>query len=329
MLGASLVTREQIPTIYRDGENDLILFQPWIVSDEGTYPAFDDILASPMMSESGMPPKILCKFLDPIPVFLSRRRTDRIRGRWEDGQSQLIRRYPQLSEAGVIMQSSSRHRHRFTDLTDLLASPYNLGFCIYNWGFSVLGGRKHDAFRQRVIELADLCSDEDMLDAGCGTGLTTLRIAEQYPGCRVHGIDLSMKMIEVARNDAAERGLDVNLRTGSITDLPYPDAAFDVVLTNIMFHHLDLVDKRLAVAEIARVLNVGGRYVSAEFGPCARNILERRLAKGEYTLYPSHLAEAGLTLCHEELSPFAWGLQVYHRVAVKSGEAAPKSFRRE
>ena len=65
------------------------------------------------------------------------------------------------------MQSSSRYRHRFTTLTDLLVSPYNLGFCIYNWGFNVLGGRKHDAFRQRIVRLADLCGNEDVLDAGC------------------------------------------------------------------------------------------------------------------------------------------------------------------
>jgi ubiquinone/menaquinone biosynthesis C-methylase UbiE len=160
-------------------------------------------------------------------------------------------------------------------------------------------------------------------------GLQRARIAEQYPKCRVYGIDLSHKMIEVARNDAAGRGLDVDLRTGSITDLPYPDAAFDAVLTNIMFHHLDLVEKRLAVAEIARVLRPGGRFVSAEFGPRARNPVERRLAKGKYTLYPSHLAEAGLTVQHEELSPFVWGLQVYYRVAVKPGEAASESFEEE
>lgn len=85
MLEAGLVTREQIPTIDWDGENDLILFQPWIVSDEGTYPSFDDILASPMMGEAGMPPKILCKLFDPIPMFLSRRRTDSIRRRHKDG----------------------------------------------------------------------------------------------------------------------------------------------------------------------------------------------------------------------------------------------------
>jgi SAM-dependent methyltransferase len=224
------------------------------------------------------------------------------------------------------MHSSSRYRNRFTALTDLLVSPYNLGFCVYNWGFNVLGGRKHDAFRQRVIELAELHGDEDLLDAGCGTGLTALRIAEQHHACQAYGIDLSSKMIEVAQSDATERNLDVDLRVGSITDLPYPDESFDVVLTNIMFHHLDMTQKRQAVAEIVRVLRPGGRYVSAEFGPRARNPLEQRLAKGEYTLYPSHLVEAGLTICHEELSPVFWGLQVYYRVAIKPDRAAHESF---
>jgi SAM-dependent methyltransferase len=164
-----------------------------------------------------------------------------------------------------------------------------------------------------------------------------LRIAEQHPRCKVYGVDLSPKMIEVARNDAAERSMDVDLRVGSITDLPYPDESFNVVLTNIVFHHLDQAEKRQAVAEIARVLRspepVGWRadgcYVSAELGPRARNSVERRLAKGEYTLYPSHLAEAGLTVQHEELSRFVWGLQVYYRVVVKSVEAVPESSKEE
>ncbi|HUT58533.1 MAG TPA: class I SAM-dependent methyltransferase, partial [Phycisphaerae bacterium] len=107
--------------------------------------------------------------------------------------------------------------------------------------------------------------------------------------------------------------------------LPYSGASFDVVITNVMYHHLDLAEKRQAVAEIARVLHgpepaagrPGGRYVSAEFGPRARNALQRHLAKGEYTLYPSHLTEAGLAITHEELGVFAWGKKVFYRVAVK------------
>lgn len=43
----------------------------------------------------------------------------------------------------------SWYRHRFTDLTDALIP-------VYDWGFRRLGDRKHEAFRRRVVELADL-----------------------------------------------------------------------------------------------------------------------------------------------------------------------------
>jgi ubiquinone/menaquinone biosynthesis C-methylase UbiE len=205
------------------------------------------------------------------------------------------------------------YRHRFTHFTDALIP-------VYNWGFNVLGGRGHETFRQHVLELAALRGDERLLDAGCGTGMMALRIAARYPNCTVHGIDLSPRMIAVARRDAEEQGLTVDFRVGSVIDLPYPDAFFDVVLTNIMYHHLDLAEKRQAVNEIARVLKPGGRYVSAEFGPRARNVLQRHLAKGEYTLYPSHLTEAGLAITHEELGVLALRKQVVYRVAVKQAD---------
>jgi SAM-dependent methyltransferase len=226
-------------------------------------------------------------------------------------------------------RDTPHYRHRFTWLTDLLVSPGSGGSSIYNWGFEVLGGRKHEAFRQRIVQLAELHGDEDVLDAGCGTGLTTLRIAAQYPGCGVCGTDLSPKMIAVARNDAVERGLAVDLHVGSILALPYADGSFDVALTNIMFHHLDLLEKRRAVAEIARVLRASGRFVSAEFGPRARNFVERHLAKGDYTLYPTHLADAGLVLRYEELCAIFWGLHVTYRVAVKPSRVALSSDRED
>jgi SAM-dependent methyltransferase len=113
------------------------------------------------------------------------------------------------------------YRHRFTHFTDALIP-------VYNWGFNVLGGRGHEAFRRRVLELADLEDGECLLDAGCGTGMLALRIAAQYLDCTVHGIDLSSKMIAVARRDAETQGLAVDFRVGSITDLPYPDGSFDI-----------------------------------------------------------------------------------------------------
>jgi ubiquinone/menaquinone biosynthesis C-methylase UbiE len=206
--------------------------------------------------------------------------------------------------------NKSPYRHRFTDFTDALIP-------VYNWGFRVLGGRRHEAFRQHIVELAALTGDEQVLDAGCGTGLMALRIAAHYPECTVHGVDISPKMIAVACQSAAVQRATADFRVASITALPYPENAFDVVLTNIMYHHLDLAEKWQAVTEIVRVLKPGGRYVSAEFGPRARNALQRHLAKGEYTLYPSHLTEAGLTIIHEEVGVLALWKKVVFRVAVK------------
>jgi ubiquinone/menaquinone biosynthesis C-methylase UbiE len=206
--------------------------------------------------------------------------------------------------------SKSPYRHHFTDFTDALIP-------VYNWGFRVFGGCAHEAFRQHIVKLTALTGDEQVLDAGCGTGLMAQRVAAHYPGCTVRGIDISPKMIAVARQSAAAQGVMVDFRVGSITALPYPEEAFDVVLTNIMYHHLDLSEKWQAVTEIARVLKPGGRYVSAEFGPRATNALQRRLAKGEYTLYPSHLTEAGLAIIHEEVGVLALWKKVVFRVAVK------------
>jgi ubiquinone/menaquinone biosynthesis C-methylase UbiE len=204
------------------------------------------------------------------------------------------------------------YRHRFTDFTDALIP-------VYDRLFGAFMGKAHATFREHVVELAALKTGERVLDAGCGTGLTALCIAARHPGCTVQGIDISPRMIAAARRNAERKGLAAEFRVGSITALPYPDAAFEVVITNIMFHHLDLEEKRRAVGEVARVLAPGGRYVSAEFGPRASNALQRRLAKGEYTLYPAHLKEAGLAVVRDEVGPFALGKKVWYRVAVKAG----------
>jgi ubiquinone/menaquinone biosynthesis C-methylase UbiE len=202
------------------------------------------------------------------------------------------------------------HRHRFTDFTDALVP-------VYDGVFRVLAGRDHEHFRERVVELAAPQAGERLLDAGCGTGLTALRMAARFPGCAVHGIDISPRMIAAARRNADRQVLTVDLRIGDITALPFSDASFDAVITNLMFHHLDLEEKRRAVLEIARILRPGGRYISAEFGPRAENPLQRRLAKGEYTLYPEHLAEAGFGISHDEVIPFPFGRKIGFRVAVK------------
>lgn len=77
----------------------------------------------------------------------------------------------------------------------------------------------------------DVARLADVLDLGCGPGGWAVALAAGYPGKRVHGVDISVKMIDHARRAAARRHLD-NAEF-SVMDLTAPlefsDGAFDLV----------------------------------------------------------------------------------------------------
>ena len=103
-----------------------------------------------------------------------------------------------------------------------------------------------------------------VLDLGCGAG-TDLLIAAQMvgPEGRAIGIDMTLTMLERARESATEMGLEnVELHRGLIESLPVPDESVDVVISNGV---IDLVpDKDAVFGEIDRVLRPGGRLQVAD-----------------------------------------------------------------
>ena len=88
-----------------------------------------------------------------------------------------------------------------------------------------------------------------VLDAGCGTAELARLIAAPEVVC----VDVSPAAVEAARTV----GLDA--RVADIQDLPFAEAEFDVVTCNWTLYHLADLDRGLA--EIARVLRRGGRFV--------------------------------------------------------------------
>ncbi len=92
-----------------------------------------------------------------------------------------------------------------------------------------------------------------ILDAGCGTGGTTVRL-EKFGD--VVGIDLATEAVE----RAASRGLH-HLLKGSIERLPFRDAAFDLVTSFEVVYHLGVGDDLRAFREFRRVLTPGGRLL--------------------------------------------------------------------
>jgi ubiquinone/menaquinone biosynthesis C-methylase UbiE len=110
------------------------------------------------------------------------------------------------------------------------------------------------------VAVADLQPGDTVLDLGSGGGLDVLLSARRVgPEGRVYGIDASPDMIELARAHAAQAGVgNVEFRLGYLEDIPLPDAAVDVVISNCVFTLS--TDKPRALAEAARVLRPGGRF---------------------------------------------------------------------
>lgn len=96
------------------------------------------------------------------------------------------------------------------------------------------------------------------LDIGCGVGRHALALAGL--GFRVTGIDGSESGLAYAAQDARRRGLAVDLKAGSMLDLPMPDSSCDYVLAWNVIYHGDAAVVARCVAEIARVLKPGGVY---------------------------------------------------------------------
>ena len=119
------------------------------------------------------------------------------------------------------------------------------------------------------------------LDVGTGPGRIPLKIARRNPKLRVVGVDRSEAMIQAARNAARERDSGGRLRflLGDANRLSFPDAAFDLVLSNSLLHHL--ADPVCVFREMERVTRAGGW------------ILVRDLRRPSRVSFPWHAAWYG------------------------------------
>ena len=93
-----------------------------------------------------------------------------------------------------------------------------------------------------------------VLEVGCGAGALSMRVQREL-GAQVIAIDTSERMVDLTR----ERGVDA--RVADVLDLPFESESFDCVAAGWLLYHV--ADRQRAIAECARVLRPGGRFVTA------------------------------------------------------------------
>jgi ubiquinone/menaquinone biosynthesis C-methylase UbiE len=122
--------------------------------------------------------------------------------------------------------------------------------------FAEMPAHSNEESLRLLVGMAQVGPGDTVLDVACGPGLVACPLAEIAR--HVTGIDLTPAMIEQAQAKQRSKGLtNLTWLVGDAVPLPFPDAAFSVVVTRYSFHHF--LAPRAVLAEMVRVCQPGGR----------------------------------------------------------------------
>jgi ubiquinone/menaquinone biosynthesis C-methylase UbiE len=122
------------------------------------------------------------------------------------------------------------------------------------WSFYVAATSRETLARLR------LNPTDSVLDVGCGTGALLDQLSGSYPRARLAGIDPSPEMLAIARHRLPP---GIELKQGWAESIPYPDGAFDVVVSCNVLHY---VRKPLvALGDMLRIVRPRGTLVVTDW----------------------------------------------------------------
>jgi len=111
------------------------------------------------------------------------------------------------------------------------------------------------------VAAAEVPKPRAILDVGCGTGRLLRSAHDRFEGAALFGVDAAAEMVKQAQ--ASSESIDFQEATAE--QLPFADQQFDLIFSTMTFHHWS--DQRKSIAEIARVMRPGGRWLLADFMP--------------------------------------------------------------
>jgi len=174
---------------------------------------------------------------------------------------------------------------------------------------------RYDDVLDRVSDLAGAARGRKILDIGTGTG----KLAERLLACgaEVIGVDPSQKMLDKAAVKPGCRGVKLVRLKEPFLSLPYPDEAFDSVVSTYAFHHVFPPKKAACIDEMLRVLVPGGSWVLGDL--IFRNEAAEKAALERYDWmedeYFARIDEMsaifeslGMELQSQQFTPLTWVL---------------------
>lgn len=180
-------------------------------------------------------------------------------------------------------------------------------------------------WKRRLIDLAAPRRGARALDLATGTGDLAFALAAR--GSRVVGLDITYRMVELAkrkRDGARGKRLALQLLVGDMLALPFPDGAFDIVTTGYGLRNVpNLI---VAIDEIGRVLAAGGQVLSLDFNRPSNSIV-----RAAYLAYLTTVGAALGWLLHRDPDTYRYipaSIRQYPGADAVAGMFAARGFSR-
>lgn len=168
-------------------------------------------------------------------------------------------------------------------------------------------------WKARLAADADPRPGDRALDLACGTGDISFEIAER--GARVIGLDITARMIEIARAKQRLGRARAVFLVGDMMSLPFPDGRFDVATVGYGIRNVPTID--IALGEIYRVLTPGGRVLSLDF-----NRPPNRMIRAVYLAYLTVVGSALGLVLHRDPDTYRYIPESIRRYPGAPGVAA-------
>jgi SAM-dependent methyltransferase len=135
---------------------------------------------------------------------------------------------------------------------------------VYIYAYAGLG-EKNDALGEGTIgcvkaRFPDL-KPKRILDLGCGAGMSTLPLADAFPGAEIYAVDIAAPMLRYAHGRSEAFGVPVHYSQQNAAETNFEDGAFDLIVSNLLLHEIPQKLTRRVIAECYRLLTPGGVHI--------------------------------------------------------------------
>lgn len=168
---------------------------------------------------------------------------------------------------------------------ELECAAYSVHSTVYSPTPQKDGDRTLRSNYHQVLKEKLAFTPQNILDIGCGVGLSTFMLKEQYPEATITGLDLSPYFLAVANYQSQRKDKNINWIHATAENTNLPTESLDLVSAFLIFHELPQLGAKNIIQEASRILKTGGYFTMMDMNP--QSEVYKKMPRYVFTLLKS------------------------------------------